>query len=30
MLPRTFGDKIKVENKGGLVIVKFDAEDLAL
>ena len=28
MLPKVFGEKIEVDNKGGLVIVKLDAEDM--
>ncbi len=30
MLPKIFGDKLEVEAKAGLVILKLDAEDLAL
>jgi hypothetical protein len=30
MLPKVFGDKLEVENKGGIVVVQLDATDLAL
>jgi hypothetical protein len=29
-LPRIYGDRLEVEQKGGIMIVKLDAEDLAL
>jgi hypothetical protein len=30
MLPKVFGDKLEVEATAGIVVVKLDAEDLAL